>query len=107
MEGEDQVQWIRELAISMKSYLVRLPSVGDVLRRALPRLAEKGKDFKRWLSDLYLLINLLGLLFPFLTNAFNTYGRYYLKPNSYFHEFYRVISEQLSTIYSYLRTIVT
>lgn len=91
----------------MKSYLIKLPSVGDVLRRAAKPLEVQGSDsFRRWLSDLYLLINLLGLLFPYMTNAFNTFGRYYLKPGSYFAEFYRVISEQLLGIYVYLRLIV-
>ncbi len=103
---ELKVQWLRELFISMKSYLLRLSSLNGVLRRALVKTNEPQKGFSILLSDLYLLINLLSLLFPYLITTFNTIGRYYLQTNGYFFDFYNVISHQLLLIYNYLRSIV-
>lgn len=103
---ELKVQWVKELSISCKSYLLRLPSLSHVFERALQKSVQKDEAFSTLLSDLYVLINLLNLLFPFMTNAFNNIGRYYLKTNKYFHEFYKAVTEQLLVIYDYLRLII-
>jgi hypothetical protein len=58
---------------------------------------------KTQLSDLFLVVNLLRLLFPFVTNAFCTIGRYYLKSNPYFKEFYKAVAVHLLFHYDYLR----
>ena len=58
-------------------------------------------------ADLFLTINLLNLLFPFLVNTVNTIGRYYLKTSSYFKDFYKTICEHLAEHYEYIRFIST
>jgi hypothetical protein len=58
------------------------------------------------LSDLYLVINTLGVLFPSTTNAINTVGRYYLKTNPFYNEFYNVLRKHLVIAYSYMQVIV-
>lgn len=79
--------------------------MGPVFYRALDKEARGELPLATMLSDLYLLINLINLLFPFLTNAVNTVGRYYLKTNLYFKEFYRSVNEHLLFSYEYIRFI--
>lgn len=90
----------------MKSYLIRLPSLSHVFKRTQDRSNQLQLPFNTLLSDLYMLINLLNLLFPFVTNTFNTLGRYYLKQNHYYLEFYKRLSDHLKIIYDYIRLIV-
>jgi hypothetical protein len=88
--------WINEVSIAIKSYLARLPSLGEVFQRALKfKTSGEGKDYSLYLSDLYRMLNLFGLLFPGLTNCLNAIGRYFLKTSPYFLEFYKTLKEEL------------
>lgn len=77
--------WVLDLAIAIRSYLARLSSMEDVYKRALS-LKNKNVDKNPnvYLSDLYRLLNVYGLLFPGLTTSLNIIGRYYLKTSPYY-----------------------
>ena len=77
--------WLWELSISVKSYLARLSSVDDVLKRALNFKNKRGEtDNQLYLQDMYRLLNAYGLLFPGITSSLNIIGRYYIKTSPYF-----------------------
>jgi hypothetical protein len=78
--------------------------VGDLFQRA--GAAVKNERSTGELSDLYRLMNVMGLLFPHLNSALNTIGRYYMKSSPYFLEFYRTLREELLLGYGYLRLLV-
>lgn len=77
--------WVWDLTIAIRSYLARLSSMEDVYKRAL---SLKNKNVEKYpnvyLSDLYRLLNVYGLLFPGLTTSLNIIGRYYLKTSPYY-----------------------
>lgn len=77
--------WICDVVIAIKSYLARLPSAEEVFKRALNfKNGKCEKNFEIYLSDLYRLLNVFGLLFPGLTASLNIVGRYYLKTSPYY-----------------------
>lgn len=80
----------------------------DVFKRALSlRKANGDKNYQVYLSDLYRLLNLFGLLFPGLTNSLNIIGRYYLKTSPYYQEFYKIVKEEIMLGYDYIEHIVS
>jgi hypothetical protein len=83
MQFEDPLK-ITEMFISCKSYLIRLPSVSDIFRRALKIDKISSIEFNNYQSDLFRMMNLLALLFSSVNNILNTVGRYYLKEHPYF-----------------------
>lgn len=83
--GQKENSWVWDLTIAIRSYLGRLSSMEDVYKRAL---SLKNKNVEKnpnvYLSDLYRLLNVYGLLFPGLTTSLNIIGRYYLKTSPYY-----------------------
>ena len=61
-----------------------------MMHRALERDNSKS-DFSILLADLYLILNTFSLLFPSLTIALNIIGRYFMKNNPFFYQFYSSI----------------
>lgn len=60
------------------------------MHRALDKENAKS-DYSILLADLYLILNTFSLLFPSLTIALNTIGRYFMKNNPFFYQFYNAI----------------
>jgi len=83
---ELNAQWVRDLYVCCKSYLMRLPSASEVFRHsvAISKNNKENLNFRTMLNDLFLILNTNALLFPYVTTAINTIGRYYLKTNKYY-----------------------
>jgi len=51
-------------------------------------------------------MNILGLLFSHVNNLLNAVGRYYLKDNLYFSDFYVAIRNELLLGYKYMFFVI-
>lgn len=101
-----QGNWIKEITISLKSYLKRLPSCRDILMRINCTKNTMNKvNCYHMVSDLYRLLNVANLLFPGLTIGINIVGRYYKDKLHYFTYFFNAINEEIMQGYGYICSI--
>lgn len=66
--------WFKEFCTAYSSYLMRLPTMSDIYSKLI--CGNLAISQNSHLTQLFRLTNMIGCLFPALTNAMNVVGRY-------------------------------